>query len=103
MYDKKAAVGRGKRKLPPPESAFSVIVARKFVSVSSRIIHVMRKLWKGRRIEYQELFDACEEKSELVATFLATLELVKGKRVRVDGDGDHAIVYMIDNKENKNV
>ena len=98
-----SAVGRGKRKLPPPESAFSVIVARKFVSVSSRIIHVMRKLWKGRRIEYQELFDACEEKSELVATFLATLELVKGKRVRVDGDGDHAIVYMIDNKENKNV
>ena len=84
-----SAVGRGKRKLPPPESAFSVIVARKFVSVSSRIIHVMRKLWKGRRIEYQELFDACEEKSELVATFLATLELVKGKRVRVDADGDN--------------
>lgn len=60
-----SAVGRGKRKLPPPESAFSVIVARKFVSVSSRIIHVMRKLWKGRRIEYQELLTPAKKRANL--------------------------------------
>ena len=94
-----SAVGRGKRRLPPPESAFSGIVARKIVSVNSRIIYVMRKLWRGKRLKYNELFEACEEKSELVATFLATLELVKGKRVRVEGDGENAEVYMLDNKK----
>lgn len=94
-----SAVGRGKRRLPPPESAFSGIVSRKIVSVNSRIIYVMRRLWKGKRLEYHELFEACDGKSELVATFLATLELVKGKRVRVEGNGDRATVYMIDNKE----
>ena len=94
-----SAVGRGKRRLPPPESAFSGIVARKIVSVNSRIIYVMRKLWRGKRLKYNELFEACEEKSELVATFLATLELVKGKRVRVEGDGENAEVYMLDKKK----
>ncbi|MBR2280482.1 MAG: segregation/condensation protein A [Ruminococcus sp.] len=90
------AVGRGRRKLPPPESAFSGIIERKIVSVNARIISVMRKLWHGKRVKYQELFTAVNERSELVATFLAVLELVKGKRVRIDGDGDTAEVYMLE-------
>lgn len=90
------AVGRGKRRLPPPRDAFSGIVSRKIVSVSSRIIHVMRKLWRGRTVTYRELFVASKEKSELVATFLAVLELVKGKRVVIDGNGDDAKVSMIE-------
>lgn len=91
-----SAVGRGKRRLPPPRDAFSGIVSRKIVSVSYRIIHVMRKLWRGRTVTYKELFVASREKSELVATFLAVLELVKGKRVVIDGDGDNAKVSMIE-------
>ncbi len=90
------AVGRGKRKLPPPESAFSGIIERKIVSVNARIISVMRRLWHGKRVKYHELFTAVNERSELVATFLAVLELVKGKRVRIDGDGDKAEVYMLE-------
>lgn len=90
------AVGRGKRRLPPPREAFSGIVSKKIVSVSSRIIHVMRKLWRGRTVTYKELFLASKEKSELVATFLAVLELVKGKRVVIDGEGDNANVRMIE-------
>ena len=90
------AVGRGKRRLPPPRDAFSGIVSRKNVSVSSRIIHVMRRLWHGKTVTYKELFIASKEKSELVATFLAVLELVKGKRVVIDGNGDDAKVSMIE-------
>ncbi len=90
------AVGRGKRRLPPPRDAFAGIVSKKIVSVSSRIIHVMRKLWRGRTVTYKELFTASKEKSELVATFLAVLELVKGKRVVIDGNGDDAKVSMIE-------
>lgn len=90
-----SAVGRGKKRLPPPENAFSGIVARKIVSVTSRVIFVLRKLYKGNTVEYRELFEASNQKSELVATFLAVLELVKGKRVRIEGDGDSATVRMI--------
>lgn len=90
-----SAVGRGKAKLPPPKDAFSGIVSRKIVSVSSRIITVMRKLYKGNTVKYSTLFEAAEGRSDLVATFLAVLELVKGKRVRIDGDGENAEVRMI--------
>lgn len=91
-----SAVGRGKRRLPPPANAFSGIVSKKIVSVSSRIIHVMRRLWHGRTVTYRELFTASRGKSELVATFLAVLELVKGKRVVIDGNGDDAQVRMLE-------
>ncbi|WP_407382992.1 segregation and condensation protein A [Ruminococcus sp.] len=91
-----SAVGRGQRKLPPDRSAFAGIVSKKIVSVSSRIIHVMRRLWHGRTVTYGELFTASSGRSELVATFLAVLELVKGKRVRIEGDGDEAVVSMVE-------
>lgn len=94
-----SAVGRGKKNLPPSQNSFDGIVRRKIVSVNSKIITVMRKLWRGRTVIYKELFDAAEGKSELVATFLAVLELVKGKRVRIDGDGDDALVYMLEDKK----
>ena len=94
-----SAVGRGKRKLPPSEQAFSGIVAHKIVSVNSKIIHLMRRLWRGKKLEYHEIFEVCEGKSDLVATFLATLELVKGKRIRIEGEGEHAVVRMIERNE----
>ncbi len=91
-----SAVGRGKRKLPPSEQAFSGIVAHKIVSVNSKIIHLMRRLRRSKRLEYHEIFEVCEGKSDLVATFLATLELVKGKRIRIEGSGETAVVRMLD-------
>ncbi len=91
-----SAVGRGKSKLPPSEQAFSGIVAHKIVSVNGKIIHLMRRLRHGKKLEYHEIFEACEGKSELVATFLATLELVKGKRIRIEGSGENAVVRMIE-------
>lgn len=94
-----SAVGRGKKKLPPPANAFSGIVSKKVISVSSKIITVMRKLWHGKTVKYGELFEASKEKSELVATFLAVLELVKGKRVRIDGDGEDATVKMSEDRK----
>lgn len=95
-----AAAGRGKRKLPPPVQAFSGIVSRKIVSVSSKIIFVLRRLYKQKSISYTSLFEKAESKSELVATFLALLELVKAKRIRVDGEGTGQLVSMV-NKKNQ--
>lgn len=89
------AVGRGKNKLPPPKEAFSGIVERKIVSVSSRVVCVLRKLWGGTPVKYRNLFKEGSPKSELVATFLAVLELVKNNRIRIDGDGETADVRLI--------
>ncbi len=89
-----SAAGRGKRRMPPPAQAFSGIVARKIVSVSSRITYVLRRLYTRKAVSYGSLFRKAESKSELVATFLALLELIKSKRIRVDGEGDSQQVQM---------
>ncbi len=89
-----AAAGRGKRRLPPSPKAFTGIVARKIVSVSSRITFVLRRLYTHSKVGYDSLFEKAESKSELVATFLALLELIKSKRIRVDGEGAEQQVKM---------
>lgn len=81
------AIGRGRRRLPPPPQAFSGIVARRMVSVGSRIIFVLKSLYRSGRATYESLFIASGDRSEMVATFLAVLELVKARRITVD-DGE---------------
>jgi len=90
-----SAVGRGQRKLPPPTTVFGKIVARKIVSVSSKIVFVLRKLWGGGKKQLRTLFDGAESRSELVATFLAVLELCKSNRVYVNGNGENAEISVI--------
>lgn len=82
------ALGRGKRKLPPPPAAFSGIVSRRMVSVSSRIAYVLNWLYKGTALRLYELFSKSEDRPELVATFLAVLELIRDQRVLLEGDSD---------------
>ena len=87
-----SAVGRGLRKLPPPVESFTPLVAKKLVSVSSRVVHILRGLRKKSRIRFSALFEQAESRSELVATFLAVLELIKAKRVHVSGEHDGMVV-----------
>ena len=80
------AIGRGKRKLPPPIEAFQVIVSKKIVSVSSRIYAIYRKLRKTGKAKFAAFFEGATSRSQLVATFLALLELMKANRVTIDDD-----------------
>ncbi len=79
---------RGKilRKQAPPKSSFSGIVAKRVVSVSSRIVFVLRRLTKSAGLRLQTLFGRQYEKTENVATFLAVLELIKGGRIALDDE-----------------
>ncbi len=77
--------GKAKRRLPPPASAFSGIVTKRMVSVTSRIIYVLRKLYNSGEVPYNDFF-ATSDRSEMVATFLAMLELIKSKRIQVSDD-----------------
>lgn len=87
-----AAAGRGKRRQPPPVQAFSGVISRKIVSVSSKIVFVLRRLRDRAAVSYRSLYDGAKSRSDLVATFLAVLELIKANRIRVDGEGDKQTV-----------
>ena len=83
-----AALGKGARKLPPPASSFTEIVSKKIVSVSSKIIYILRRAIKGGKMTFRSLIEASESRSDMVATFLAILELLKAGRMTADGDGE---------------
>lgn len=87
-----SAVGRGQRKLPPSEDVFRPIVRRHVVSVSSRIAYLLQRLYREKAIGFEKLFYHVEDRSELVATFLAVLELIKDKRILVSEDEKQTIV-----------
>ena len=46
----------------------------------------------------RNLFDGAQSRSELVATFLAVLELCKANRVHLDGDGDDMMISFVKEK-----
>ena len=92
----------GKKKPPEPqkpEDTISKLITRRVVSVASQIVFVLRSLWKKRHVALKELFRGKNDPSERVAAFLAVLELVKDKRLRVDGDGEDCEIKLTNGGE----
>lgn len=89
-----SAIGRGKRRLPPSTAPFTKIVAKKIVAVSTKIIFVMKNLFSGKR-RLSSLYKTCGSRSELVATFLAVLELCKANRVKIEGENENQEISLI--------
>lgn len=81
-----SAVGKNRRKLPPPVEAFTEIVEKKIVSVHSRISFLLTKLAGRGKQTFSSLIRASESRSEMVATFLAVLELIRDKKVTASGE-----------------
>ncbi|MBQ5994365.1 MAG: segregation/condensation protein A [Clostridia bacterium] len=83
-----AAVGKKLRNLPPPVEAFREIVSKKIVSVSSKFKSIFTKLKRaGKKQKLYELMNDADSKSDMVAVFLAILELAKSRKIDVVGEG----------------
>ena len=87
--------GKAQRRLPPPIDSFKQIVARKFVNVASKVRTVMRKLWSGKKVSFLSLFEGAQSKSDIVATFLAVLELAKTKKITIEGTMENPDVQIV--------
>ncbi len=80
-----------KIQIKPPEEkvkteAFNTIVKKKIVSVTSKIIFVLRRLYKSGSCFMNSLFSGLTDRSERVAVFLAVLELTKSGRIMLNDD-----------------
>ena len=79
---------RTKRRLPPPVTSFQGIVGREPVPVEGRVTAILKRFLYRMRVPFMRLFDDAGNRSEIVATFLAVLELSKTRRIRLEGDGE---------------
>ena len=79
---------RTKRRLPPPVTSFQGIVGREPAPVEGRVTAILKRFLYRMRVPFMRLFDDARNRSEIVATFLAVLELSKTRRIRLEGDGE---------------
>ena len=77
---------RTKKASPLDASVFKPIVSKKIVSVTSKIIFVLKKLYTTGTCKMDGLYQGVIERSERVATFLAVLELTKSGRILLSDD-----------------
>lgn len=81
-----SAIGK-KQVQKPNQQVFEPIVARRMVSVSSRITLILQTLYQEHSVPFLQLFGQQRDRAEIVATFLAILELSKNKRILLSDDG----------------
>lgn len=90
----------GKRQLQRPnQQVFEPLVARRMVSLSSRITMILNRLYQRPKVSFLSLFEEQQDRAEIVATFLAVLELVKNKRITISDDGATVIMNEINEQE----
>ena len=87
------------RKQPVKPAAFNNIVKKRIVSVGSKIIYLLRRFYGNKNQSFSNIFSEQKGRSELVATFLALLELVKAGRVKISNDSTRVIFNNNRNKE----
>ncbi len=59
------------------------LTATRQVSVGEKIVSVLKRLAKKEKQRLDSFFDKVQSRGEVVATFLALLELIKGKRISI--------------------
>lgn len=92
---------RSSRRLPPPTANFMGIVGKEPYPVAKKASEVLRKLVLNGFSRLKNLFKGNRSRSEIVATFLAVLELCKTNSVTLEDDvnGENPNVRLLDKKE----
>ena len=80
--------GRAPVRRMPTQAVFEPLVAAPQVSVSSRVVYILRRLIAGGAARMSQLFSRSQSRGTNVATFLALLELVRGGRVTLGAAGE---------------
>ena len=94
---------RNARQLPPPTMNFQGIVGKEPYPVTKKAGEVLRQLVLRGAERLKNLFRGNKSRSEIVATFLAILELCKTSSVTLEDDvnGENPNVRLLDETERK--
>lgn len=83
---------RTERKLPPPKAAFARIVQHEPYPVEHKAGEILRRLKEWGAARFSLLFRGSRSRSEIVATFLAVLELCRSHAISLTGAGEDCTV-----------
>ena len=90
---------RAETKIPPKITNFAGIVGREVYSVGKKVAYILKRLLSTKKTSFMDLFDSVRTRSEVVATFLAILELCKTNRIKISDDAGDISLLAEENKE----
>lgn len=82
----------GQKRFSPPDTArerLQSVVSQPVVSVMSKVVYVMRKVYHNEHVYLGALYVDVRERSARVALFLAVLELTKHGRIGISEDSTY--------------
>ncbi len=85
------------RRAPPPKSNFTGIVGREPVSVKEKAGNLIHKLRSAKKMRFEAIFEDARHKNEVVAIFLAILELMKLNQILAYEEEEKIIIRLGDN------
>ena len=83
-----AILERKRRRQKPAKQAFSGIVGREKVSVDDMVEKVCKILDKSKNVKFKTIFKKSDSKPEMIATFLAILEMIKLNKITANYDDE---------------
>ncbi len=86
---------RAERKLPPPKAAFQEIAQHEPYPVERKALDILRRLKDGTVTRFLQLFHGSRSRSEIVATFLAVLELCRSHVLHLTGSESECTVRQV--------
>jgi len=90
---------RNDSKMPPPIEAFQGIVGHEPYPVDKKVSELLHRLFSAGVSRFQQLFKGNRSRSEIVATFIAVLELCKARRILLAGTERDCTVTCVDGGE----
>ncbi len=93
---------RNARMLPPPTVNFKGIVGKEPYPVGKKAVQVVRRLIQHGILRLKALFQGNRSRSEVVATFLALLDLCKTNSVLLEDDitGENPNIHLVEVPQN---
>ncbi len=85
-----------------PEQTLQTIIKKKVASIHERVYGILQMLSKRKRVTFREIILSSKSRSEIIASFVAVLEMVKSQRIYITGDSTADEIYFEMNKNINN-
>ena len=96
-----AVLHRTDHKLPPSVNVFHGIVGKEPYPVEDKAGEILKRLIRFGITRFRALFRGNRSRSEIVATFLAVLELCKSRKVELTGADNEDCVVRYNDRQNE--
>ncbi len=96
-------INRSKLYAAPPEKVFAPLLKGRVVSVSEKIFSILKRLRIMGKDSFENIILLSENRSELVACFMAILELARAGRITLDEQNDGSLDIILNTHSNRKV